>query len=364
MPTPQPPSPQAIDLHLGRALSLARETIGATAPNPPVGAVLIAADGSILAEAAHQGAGTPHAEAMAIDLALERHGPKSLQGATLYVTLEPCNHQGRTPPCTEKILSTPIGQIVIGAVDPNPRVAGGGAARLTAEGRHVIWAQGTSGDESRRLIEPFACFVRNGRPYVVHKVAERWDGEKWTMIPPLGGGTTFASESSLALAHLERRQSEAILTGMGTVLADWPRFNVRYPSRPDAGATASRGWGAGQRANWIGSAITHRKMHPIIMVVGRPPEATQDPEINKLFTKWQDLQINTLGHRLLFASSPEEALTQLAQHDVMRVLVEAGPKLSSYLDNRSLWDERLVIRVMGGGKPDLIERTYRSARKP
>lgn len=205
--------------YMARAIELARRGEGRTAPNPPVGAVLVR-DDAVVGEGWHPAAGQPHAEIFALDAAGER-----ARGATLYVTLEPCCHQGRTGPCTEALITAGVQRVVYGTVDPNPQVAGQGLARLQAAGIEV--AAGPLADDCRRLIAPFAKQVATGRPYVILKAAMTVDGRLATVS---GESRWISGEASRELVHRWRDRVDGILTGAGTVLADDPRLTVRLPA--------------------------------------------------------------------------------------------------------------------------------------
>ncbi len=209
-----------------RALELARLGEGRTAPNPPVGAVLVR-DGHVVGEGYHPRAGEPHAEIFALRAA----GDKA-RGAELFVTLEPCCHVGRTGPCTEALIAAGVRRVWYGTTDPNPQVAGEGLRRLQAAGIDVI--AGPLSAECRRLIAPFARHVLTGRPYVILKAAVTLDGQLATSS---GESQWITGEKSRELVHRWRDRVDGILTGSGTVLADDPRLTVRLP---DGGRNPAR----------------------------------------------------------------------------------------------------------------------------
>jgi diaminohydroxyphosphoribosylaminopyrimidine deaminase / 5-amino-6-(5-phosphoribosylamino)uracil reductase len=204
--------------YMRRALALARRGEGRTAPNPPVGAVVIAA-GEIVGAGFHPGAGQPHAEIFALRQAGER-----ARGADLYVTLEPCCHQGRTGPCTEAILQAGIGRVLAGCIDPNPRVAGQGLAALRQQG--VMVEEGVLEKECRRLIAPFAKHVTTGLPYVILKAAMTLDGRIATAT---GHSRWISGEASRRQVHRLRDRIDAIMVGIGTVQRDDPLLTTRLP---------------------------------------------------------------------------------------------------------------------------------------
>lgn len=281
------------------AINAAEQFLGATAPNPPVGAIALDKNGKVLLGAGHQGAGLPHAEAKVLDMA-ERLG-KLRAIETLVVTLEPCNHQGRTPPCTEAILRHKnIRRVVIGARDPNP-IAQGGAEVLRAKGIEVI--EGVLERECRALIRAFTKFVTKKVPYVTLKSAWR----NGTMIPP-PGQKTFTSPEALNFAHRLRKRADAIWTGSGTVLTDSPELTVRHV--PD-----------------------HPAKKRVLVLSDRRRRVPQD---------WIT-RAEKNGFELLWAETLEEGLQELAKRGILEVLVEAGPTLLDALLKSGLWDEHVII---------------------
>lgn len=201
------------------ALAEARKGVGRTSPNPAVGAVVVK-DGSIVAKGYHRKAGTPHAEIHALAQA-----GSSARGADLYVTLEPCNHTGRTPPCTEAILAAGIARVVVGMADPNPAVTGGGAAYLKTKGLAVV--TGVLAEECRRLNRPFSKHVMTGLPWVTMKVGMSLDGR---IASATGHSRWITNEASRLQVHRLRDRVDAILIGIGTLIADDPSLTARLPS--------------------------------------------------------------------------------------------------------------------------------------
>lgn len=203
-----------------RAMSLARQATGLASPNPLVGCVLVR-EGQIVGEGFHQYDLRDHAEVVAIKSAGEK-----ARGATLYVNLEPCNHTGRTGPCTEAIIKAGIQRVVASIDDPNPVVAGGGFDRLRAAGIEVF--AGVLEEEARRLNEPFAKWIRKKRPFVTLKSAMTLDGQ--LALPQAGkkkSSTWITSEESRGEVHRMRHAADALLTGIGTILADDPLLTDR-----------------------------------------------------------------------------------------------------------------------------------------
>jgi len=202
------------------ALRLARQGLGRTSPNPMVGAVVVK-NGVVVGRGYHQKAGGPHAERIALTKA-----GKLAKGATLYLNLEPCNHTGRTPPCTRFILEKGIKKVVFGMKDPNPRVKGGGAAFLRSRGLEVV--QGVLEEECRQLNQVFIKWIENGLPYVTLKAAASLDGRIATRS---GDSKWISNEKSRLRVHQLRNQVDGVLVGIGTVLKDDPRLTVRLPRK-------------------------------------------------------------------------------------------------------------------------------------
>jgi diaminohydroxyphosphoribosylaminopyrimidine deaminase/5-amino-6-(5-phosphoribosylamino)uracil reductase len=215
---------------LRQALDLARRGIGLTSPNPNVGAVIVDDNGEVVGTGTHTYEGVKHAEV----LALEQAGSKA-RGATLYINLEPCSHQGRTGPCADALIAAGIRRVVAGIVDPNPLVAGQGFARLRKAG--VIVASGLLAEECMRLNDAFANYIRRHKPLVTLKTAMTLDGK---IAPPPGEsenptalGVASVSggwiTSDVARAHVQelRHQNDAILVGVGTIIADDPLLTDR-----------------------------------------------------------------------------------------------------------------------------------------
>ena len=204
-------------LYLERAYELAARGIGSTAPNPPVGAVIVR-DGVILGEGYHHKAGLPHAEVNAIREAGD------VRGATVYISLEPCNHVGRTPACSQALLDAGVGRVVIGTIDPNPQTNGGGAARLREHGVPVDIA---NDERARALIERFAFAVRHDRPYLALKMAMSIDG---FITSKPGVQEWITCEAERLYVRDLRIAYDAVMVGAGTVRVDDPQLTVRPPS--------------------------------------------------------------------------------------------------------------------------------------
>lgn len=210
-----------------KALAEARRGRGKVWPNPMVGAVVVRAQGQgnrqrMISRGHHPRVGEPHAEIMAL-----RRAGKEARGATIYVSLEPCAHQGRTPPCADALIKAGVARVVFAHYDPNPAVAGRGAERLRAAGIEV--RAGILGTAARRLNEVFIHTIRSGRPFVILKSATTLDGAVATAT---GHSQWITSAQSRRRVHGLRRDAGAVLVGVGTMLADDPSLTVRHVPGP------------------------------------------------------------------------------------------------------------------------------------
>ncbi|MBI2223002.1 MAG: bifunctional diaminohydroxyphosphoribosylaminopyrimidine deaminase/5-amino-6-(5-phosphoribosylamino)uracil reductase RibD [Acidobacteria bacterium] len=207
-----------------RALFLAARGRGSTSPNPMVGAVIVSPEGVVVGSGFHEAAGGPHAEIVAL-----REAGARAHGATLYCTLEPCCHVGRTGPCTRRIVAAGIRRVVAALRDPNPQVAGGGFADLRTAGVQVD--EGVCAEEAARLNAAFFTWIRRNRPHVTLKIALTLDGK---VAAPGGRLMSITSEASNRWIHRERAAIDAIAVGSGTVAADDPRLTARgaWRARP------------------------------------------------------------------------------------------------------------------------------------
>ena len=298
------------------ALAAAREHEGATAPNPPVGCTLLDESGAVLSAAAHLGAGQPHAEAAAIAKARVMGVAHRIH--TVVVTLEPCNHHGRTPPCSEAILATSARAVVVGMKDPNPAVKGGGTERLAAAGLNVKLYRDGKDAALARLIAPFAKRVTQGLPWVTVKQALSASG---SMIPP-AGQKTFTSQSSLTLAHELRRRADAIFTGSGTVLSDDPLFTVRH---------------VGDFPGKAGKLMVFDRRERIPASYQAAAEAR--------------------GLTVILTAELEPALRLVVETGGLEVLVEAGPQFTAHVLQSKFWDEHVrITQAAGGDRVEILNR--------
>jgi diaminohydroxyphosphoribosylaminopyrimidine deaminase/5-amino-6-(5-phosphoribosylamino)uracil reductase len=323
------------------ALSLARRGLGRTAPNPSVGAVVVANDGTVVGRGWTQPGGRPHAEPVALAAA----GP-SARGATLYVTLEPCSHYGRTPPCVDAVIEAGVARLVAATGDPDARVDGRGFERLRAAGIEV--EAGVMREEARRLIAGHAARVALGRPFVALKLAVSADGK---VALPDGRPVAITGEASRARVHLMRAEADAILVGIGTVLADDPELTCRLPGMADR--SPIRVVLDGDLRTPVGAKLVRGARDVPIWIIAAV-DAPVEPE-RALRAAGVDVMRVARGAdgRL----DLREALGLLASRGVTRLMVEGGPTVASALLSAGLVDEAVILRgpgSVGAGAPGAL----------
>ncbi len=208
----------AHETYMRWALALAEKGVGRTAPNPPVGAVIVR-DGEIVGEGYHPRAGEPHAEVFAL-----RQAADKARGASIYVTLEPCSHFGKTPPCADALIAAGVKEVFVGVVDPNPQVSGRGIARLRAAG--IVVHTELLHSECEALLAAFRKQIETGLPYTIYKSAMTCDGN---IATESGDSRWVSGEKSRQRVHRLRDRVEAIMVGSETVLKDNPLLNTRLP---------------------------------------------------------------------------------------------------------------------------------------
>lgn len=287
-------------VYMRRALLLAANGRGHVSPNPMVGAVIVAPDGRIIGEGWHRRYGSPHAEVNAI-ASVSPADEHLLPVATMYVTLEPCSHYGKTPPCAALLVEKKIGKVVVGAGDPNPKVAGRGLAMLRQAGIEVI--EGVLAQESIALNKTFMTAHKQGRPFVTLK----WAMSEDAYIAACScKGFRFSTPLTSVLVHGRRACHDAIVVGAATVLSDKPRLDVRF--------------------------VEGRNPVPVIF----DRQKLVSEEIKTLFPAGRCVHItqNLPLHQLLSCLFKEEGFTS--------VLVEGGANVLSQFINSGLWDEAYV----------------------
>lgn len=318
-----------------RALELARQALWLTSPNPRVGCVITAPDGTVLGEGHTQRAGGPHAEVMALrDAAARGH---MVDGATAWVTLEPCAHQGRTGPCCDALASAGIGRVVAAMTDPNPRVAGQGMARLRAAGAQVetLPASDPQAIEARELNIGFFSRMERGLPWVRMKIAASIDGQ--TALAN-GQSQWITGPEARLDGHRWRARACALLTGIGTVLEDDPQLNVRgldVPRQPHLVVVDSRldlPLNA-QLLDTLGSGEQARQIWVYTATAGQ-----HDKRAALTARGVQVIDCAGPGGKVDLAA----LLRDLAQREVNELHVEAGFKLNGSFMREGLVDEWLL----------------------
>ncbi|MFL5606774.1 MAG: bifunctional diaminohydroxyphosphoribosylaminopyrimidine deaminase/5-amino-6-(5-phosphoribosylamino)uracil reductase RibD [Gemmatimonadaceae bacterium] len=309
-----------------RALALAERGWGQTAPNPMVGAVVVR-DGASVGEGWHTRYGEAHAEVEALRSAGER-----ARGATLYVTLEPCNHHGNTPPCTDAILAAGLRRVVVATADPNP-VAHGGADRLRASGVEV--QVGVEEAAARELNAPFFHALTSDRPFVRLKLALSIDGALADITRKPGWLTGPDARREV---HRLRAGSDAVAAGIGTVLADDPLLTVRAFSPPRIPPTRVV-FDSSARLPLTSKLVQSAREAPLLVVCWAP-----DPT--------HASALEHAGVELLHAATLPHALRALRARGIHSLLVEGGAALASSLVQEALVDRLIIFRaplILGGG---------------
>ncbi len=320
---------------LARAIDLAEQARGHTSPNPLVGAVIVRG-GETIAEGFHERAGEAHAEVAAIRAA----GGADLTGATMYVSLEPCAHHGRTPPCTDAIREAGIRRVVVAAEDPSEHASGRGLGILRDDGVEVVIAGGELAERAQLQNQPFRKHARTGRPWILFKSAMTLDGKVATRS---GDSRWISGESSRSLAHRWRAQCDAVAVGIGTALADDPRLTARLP---DVARQPRRVvFDSLARLPLSSQLVRGAREIPLSVVVSRAaPRAATDA-------------LETHGAQVIVATGENEpgrirsALAQLGAEGVTAILLEGGPRLAgAFLDAGEIDEMRLFLAplVLGG----------------
>ena len=327
-------------VHLERAIELAQRGTGAVKPNPVVGAV-IARDGEVLGEGWHERYGAAHAEVNAI----EACGLADLADATLYVSLEPCCHEGKTPPCTEAIIQAGIKRVVVGSDDPTEKAAGRGLGILRDEGVEVVMADGEQATRARLLNQAFRKAARVGRPWVLFKSAMTLDGKVATRA---GDSKWISGEDSRERAHLWRSEVDAVVVGIGTALADDPQLTARPEGEP---AEIER-----QPRRVVFDSLA--RLPPTSQLVGAAAQIPLTVVVSRAAARADTDALEAAGVHVIVATGENEparvrsALDQLGADGVSAVLLEGGPHLAgAFLDAGEIDEIRLFLApLLLGGK--------------
>jgi diaminohydroxyphosphoribosylaminopyrimidine deaminase/5-amino-6-(5-phosphoribosylamino)uracil reductase len=304
---------------LQRALGLAENGRGRVSPNPLVGAVLVR-DGEVIGEGFHAELGDLHAERAALEDCRERREDPG--GATMYVTLEPCAHRGRQPPCTEAILEAGIGRVVIASEDPSEKAAGRGPGILRDGGVEVEFAAGEEAAAARLLNQPFRKHARTGLPLVTLKMAMSMDGR---FVTPPDDSQWISGERSRDLVHRWRAESDAIAVGIGTVLADDPLLTARS-ALPYPGISGKRQGGRHVR-------------QPVRVVFDRSARLPLDSQLLRTLDEAPLVVVTApevdasalrdAGAEIVVADGISAALADLGRRGITSLFLEGGPTLAA-----------------------------------
>jgi len=333
---------------MDRALALAERGRGRTSPNPLVGAVVVSPAGVVVGQGAHLEAGGPHAEVHALDMAGAR-----ARGATLYCTLEPCTHTGRTGPCVERIVAAGIRRVVVATTDPNPRVNGAGLAYLRARGVEVH--EGPGSGQARRQNAPFFTWITRHRPFVILKMAVSGDG----FVGRAESRERLTGAAADRHFHRQRAEVDAIAVGSGTVLVDDPLLTPRGVHRPRPLVRVV--------ADWSGRVLPSARVFstldvgPVIMVISHAAAAREAAAVRELESRGVTIM------RVADRSVPD-LLRRLADREVVSLLVEGGPRLHEAFHAAGAVDRLQWIvspRMLGHGVPlgPLAARRFEEDRR-
>jgi diaminohydroxyphosphoribosylaminopyrimidine deaminase/5-amino-6-(5-phosphoribosylamino)uracil reductase len=325
---------RALDASLmTRALVNAEKGWGQTAPNPMVGAVVVSGN-DVVADGWHARYGEAHAEAMALGVAGDR-----ARGATLYVTLEPCTHHGKTPPCVDAIIAAGVSRVVVATRDPNP-LAGGGIVRLRAAGIEVT--VGVEEEAAREINAPFLNWFVSERPWVVLKLAVSSDGG---IADPTGKRRWITNASSRREVHRMRANADAVAVGVATVLADDPDLTVRDAPPPRRQPTR---------------VVFDSTMRvPATARVVRSARETQTVVVARENVPGRRAELESLGVQIIVAADLAEALDRLGERGIRSILVEGGPTLAGAFLAAGLVDRLAMFTapvVLGSDAPQAFAR--------
>jgi diaminohydroxyphosphoribosylaminopyrimidine deaminase / 5-amino-6-(5-phosphoribosylamino)uracil reductase len=360
--------------YMEMALKIAFERMGATSPNPPVGTVIVR-NGAVIATGGTGPYGSDHAEAAALTCAAG-----GCAGADMYVSLEPCNHFGKTPPCTAAIKRAGIARVFIPALDPNPIVSGKGVAELSRAGIDVVFMEEMA-DYALELIRPFKKYILRHRPFIVSKCAVTLDGR---IASKTGDSRWISSDYSRCLAHRLRAKVDAVIVGKNTFLRDNPSLNVRFGSFGEDVARYFRERAPEMmgRDNFLLKSLVTGDMAdphaPLRVVIGLPGDIDMKSNImadgNYLFFERRDAidrlvrndasltkKIDAINLHAVDAATPADEIRiiadELARRGVMYAMLEGGGRLAgSFLDAGEIDQFMYIIapKIAGNGMPALV----------
>lgn len=315
---------------LERALTLAEKGRGMTNPNPVVGAVVVV-DGRIAGEGFHAGAGEDHAEIVAMKRAVGHAFTGRLRGATVFVTLEPCCHHGRTPPCTDALIAAGVTRVVVASLDPSSKVNGQGLAQLRAAGVVVDMADGDLAYRARRQNDAFRKFVTQGLPFVTYKYAMTLDGR---VASESGDARWISGEDSRACVHRHRSWSDAVMVGSGTVQADDPLLTARgVPLRRQPLRVV------------VDSRLTLQPEAKLVRTVAEASVlavcSSSADERRVTEVRGWGVEVERVGADEQGRCQPREVARLLGERGVQSLLLEGGPRLAA-----AWWDAGLIDRIM------------------
>lgn len=319
------------------ALTLGHRNLGRTWPNPAVGAVIVK-DDVIIARGWTQPGGRPHAEIEAV-----RRAKKAAEGATMYVTLEPCSHHGKSPPCADAIIRAGIARVVSSMEDPNPEVAGQGHERLRGKG--IVVDIGLGADAARRVHAGHAARMMKGRPYVTLKLAVSSDGKAGLAGRKQASITGDAARERMFQL---RASNDAILVGIGTVLADDPQLTCRLPGMFDRSPVRVV-LDAGLRLPLATSVVATVRETPTWVFTSRKPSAIAEEILQQKSCKV--FRVDDVDGRL----DLQQILRVLAEQGVTRLMVEGGPTIAASFVEADLVDEAVLLRGQKSIGPDGID---------
>lgn len=324
------PAGQDDRAHMRAALTLARRGLGRVAPNPAVGCVLVK-DGRVVGRGWTQPGGRPHAETEALGRAGER-----ARGATAYVSLEPCAHHGRTPPCAEALIAAGVARCVVALGDPDERVAGRGLERLREAG--IAVAEGLLADEAAEVNAGYLMRVRAGRPLVTLKLATTLDGRIATRA---GESRWITGEAARAHAHLLRATHDAVMVGAGTALADDPRLDVRLPGLEDR-APLRIVLDGRLRLPATHDLAVRAKAQPTLVLTRTGSSRDRAGALEDAGVELAEVETDDEGRLAVPA-----VLRSLGQRGVTRLLVEGGGRLAASLLQADLVDRLVWFHAPG-----------------